>query len=90
MNDASIMEIAHSAIIMGIKLAAPILIVTMGIGLLVSIFQAATQVQEVTLTFVPKLIGVAIVIVVGGNWMLSEMITYTHQLFAMIPDLISS
>jgi flagellar biosynthetic protein FliQ len=75
---------------MGIKLAAPILLVTMGIGLLVSIFQAATQVQEVTLTFVPKLVGVALVIVVGGNWMLSEMITYTHQLFAMIPDLISS
>lgn len=90
MNDASIMEIARQAILVGTKLAAPILIVTIGIGLLVSIFQAATQVQEVTLTFVPKLIGVALVLMFGGNWMLSEMITFTHQLFAMIPDLIST
>lgn len=90
MNDASIMEIAHSAITIGIKLAAPILLVTMGIGLLISIFQAATQVQEVTLTFVPKLIAVAIVIVIGGNWMLNEMISFTHELFRMIPSLIST
>lgn len=90
MNDASIMEIAHSAITIGIKLAAPILLVTMGIGLLISIFQAATQVQEVTLTFVPKLIAVAIVIVIGGNWMLNEMIAFTHELFRMIPSLIST
>ncbi|MFN8025647.1 MAG: flagellar biosynthesis protein FliQ [Acidimicrobiia bacterium] len=90
MNDASIMEIAHSAITIGIKLAAPILLVTMGIGLLISIFQAATQVQEVTLTFVPKLIAVALVIVIGGNWMLNEMISFTHELFRMIPSLIST
>jgi flagellar biosynthetic protein FliQ len=90
MNETSIMDIAHQTIIMGIKLTAPILAVTMGIGLAISLVQAATQVQEVTLTFVPKLVGVALVIVVSGNWMLNEMITFTHRLFDMLPSLIST
>jgi flagellar biosynthetic protein FliQ len=89
MNSTLIMEIAHQAIIISIKLAAPFLVVTVGIGLFVSILQAATQVQEVTLSFVPKLIGVAVVIAIGGSWMLNEIVAFTRQLFSMVPTLIA-
>ena len=87
MTDSSVMNIALQAILISIKLCAPILIVTLGIGLFISLIQSATQVQEVTLTFVPKLAGVAIVILLGGNWMLAQMIGFTHGLFALIPQL---
>lgn len=70
------------------KVAGPILIVSLAIGLGISLFQSVTQIQEMTLTFVPKLMAVAGVIVVGGNWMLHEIVTFTQQLFALIPDLI--
>jgi flagellar biosynthetic protein FliQ len=62
--------------------------VSLGIGLFIGLIQSATQIQEQTLTFVPKLAGVAIVIIIMGNWMLSQLITFTHQLFEMIPQLL--
>ena len=89
MTDTQVLHIAWEAILVTVKLAAPILAVTLGIGLFVSILQSATQVQEATLTFVPKLAGVALVIVLAGNWMLNTLITFTHELFRMIPQLIS-
>jgi flagellar biosynthesis protein FliQ len=89
MTDTQVVHIAWEAILVTVKLAAPILAVTLGIGLFVSILQSATQVQEATITFVPKLAGVALVIVLAGNWMLNTLIDFTHELFRMLPQLIA-
>jgi len=70
------------------KVAGPILVISLAIGLGVSLLQSVTQIQEVTLTFVPKLVGVALVIVIAGNWMLNTLVEFTRQLFEMIPSLI--
>ncbi len=88
MNDSSVIEIATQSIILATKLAGPILIVSLLIGLGIGMIQSATQIQEQTLAFVPKLAGIAIVIVLAGNWMLSQVIDFTHNLFDMVPNLI--
>lgn len=88
MNDASVTEIAIQSILLATKLAGPILIVSLAIGLGIGLIQSATQIQEQTLAFVPKLAGIALVIVIGGNWMLAEIIAFTNNLFAMVPKLI--
>ncbi len=88
MNDASVTEIAIQSILLATKLAGPILIVSLAIGLGIGIIQSATQIQEQTLAFVPKLAGIALVIVISGNWMLAEIISFTNNLFAMLPKLI--
>lgn len=81
MNDTAILQIALQAMLVTAKLAMPILVVSLAIGVGVSMIQSVTQVQEVTLTFVPKLIGVGLVVLLGGNWMLNEMIQFTRALF---------
>ena len=88
MNDAAVMDIAVQAMMITMKLAAPILIVSLGIGVAISLLQSVTQVQEFTLTFVPKLAGIALVIVVAGGWMLHELISFTEDLFERVPSLI--
>lgn len=87
MNDAAVLEIALQAIIVAAKLAAPILLVTLGVGFFISLLQSVTQIQEVTLTFVPKLMAVALVIVLAGNWMLAEIVSFTTELYEGIPRL---
>ena len=88
MNDTSVIEIATQTLLVAAKISAPILLVTLALGLGVSLVQSVTQVQEHTLTFVPKLAGVALVILVAGNWMLAELMGFTTHLFDLIPDLI--
>ena len=88
MSDADVLNIAAQALWTATKLAAPMLIVSLAIGTLVSLFQAVTQVQEMTLTFVPKLAGIAIVLVVSGSWMLAQLSDFTRQLFESIPRLL--
>ncbi len=90
MNDSTVTEIAVQAILLATKLAAPILIVSLVIGLGIGLIQSATQIQEQTLTFVPKLLGVALVIVFAGNWMLAETTGFVTHLFDMIPRLLHS
>jgi flagellar biosynthetic protein FliQ len=90
MTDTSVVEIAIQAMILTAKLTGPFLAVSLAIGFAVSLFQSVTQVQEVTLTFVPKLAGIGLVLALGGHWMLSEMISYTTQLFDTIPRLLQS
>ena len=85
MTDTAVLEIALQAILIAAKLCAPILLVTLAVGFGISLLQAVTQIQEVTLTFVPKLIAVAVVIMVAGNWMLAEMVGFTGDLYEMIP-----
>jgi flagellar biosynthetic protein FliQ len=89
-TDGSVIDIAVQSIILATKLAAPILGVALAIGLFIGILQSATQLQEQTLTFVPKLAGVALVIIITGHWMLSQWIGFTHNLFAMIPHLLQA
>lgn len=90
MNQAEIISIAVQTMLVVAKIVAPILLVSLSIGLSVSLLQSVTQIQEITLTFVPKLVGVGLVILLAGNWMMGTLVSYTHQLFAMIPRLISS
>ena len=89
MTDTTVIEIALRMMTVTAKVAAPILITSLAIGLAVSLFQSVTQIQEVTLTFVPKVAGVALVILISGHWMLGQLIGFTHQLFDLIPRLIS-
>jgi len=88
MNDASITEMALDAMLLVAKLGAPILLTAMAIGLLIGMVQSATQLQEATITFVPKLFGVGLVLLLCGNWMLNSAVTYTHELFAALPTLL--
>ena len=85
MTDTAVLEIALQAIMIAAKLSAPILIVTLAVGFGISLLQAVTQIQEVTLTFVPKLVAVALVIMIAGNWMLGEMTSFTSGLYDLIP-----
>jgi len=87
MTDTVVLEIALQAIVIAAKLCAPILLVTLGVGFAISLLQSVTQIQEVTLSFVPKLLAVALVILLAGNWMLAEMVSFTTTLFEMIPRL---
>ena len=88
MTDSTVIDIAIQTMMITAKLAAPILIVSLAIGVAVSLLQSVTQVQEYTLTFVPKLAGIAIVIVVAGSWMLHQLVAFTQDLFDRVPQLI--
>lgn len=88
MTDAAVIQIALQAIIISAKLAAPILVVSLAVGLGISILQSVTQIQEVTITFVPKLVGVGLVILVSGHWMLREIVAFTQALFTELPSLL--
>lgn len=88
MTDQSVIHIATMTMIVAAKVSGPVLVMSLAIGLGISLIQSITQIQEVTLTFVPKLAGVAMVIVVSGNWMLKQLVAYTQQMFDLIPSLI--
>jgi len=85
MNEATAIQIATEAIVISAKLAGPVLIVSLVVGVFVSLIQTVTSVQEMTLTFVPKLIGVSLIIVMAGAWMLTELTTYVEALWLSIP-----
>ena len=87
MNEATAIQIATDAIIIAAKLAGPILVVSLVVGVFVSLIQTVTSIQEMTLTFVPKLIGVALIIIMGGGWMLSELTGWVENLWTSIPKL---
>jgi flagellar biosynthesis protein FliQ len=88
-NDAAVVDLAVQTMIVATKLGAPILLVSLAIGFGVSVIQSVTQIQEITLSFVPKLIGVACVILFSGRWMLNEAIDFTNMLFAALPQLLA-
>ena len=89
MSDTDVIQLATQALWTATKLAAPILIVSMVIGTAISLLQAVTQVQEMTLTFVPKLLGIAVVLIVSGGWMLAQLTDFTRQLFESIPSIVA-
>ncbi|MES2742115.1 MAG: flagellar biosynthesis protein FliQ [Pseudomonadota bacterium] len=88
MTPESVMTLGRNAMEITLMVAAPMLLVALVIGLIVSIFQAATQINESTLSFIPKLIGIFAALVVAGPWMLSVMLDYMRQVFTGIPGLV--
>jgi flagellar biosynthesis protein FliQ len=87
-DTATVVTIIGQAVVMIAKLAGPFLVATLVVGLTVSLFQAVTTVQEFTLTFLPKLIVVAVIIAISGHWMVSQIVDYTQQLYNSIPSLV--
>jgi flagellar biosynthesis protein FliQ len=88
-TDATVIDIAVRTMLVTAKLASPILLVSLAVGFGISLVQSVTQVQDVTLTFVPKMIGVALVIALAGNWMLAELVGFTRGLFDLVPQLVA-
>jgi flagellar biosynthesis protein FliQ len=88
MTPETIVDLGQQAMTLTVKLTAPMLLASLATGLLIAMFQAATQINEMTLTFVPKLIVMALIILFAGHWMLQLLIDYTQELFRNIPVLI--
>jgi len=88
MNQDVVINVSMQAMQLAFMVAMPLLLVALAVGLVVSVFQAVTQIQEQTLTFIPKIVAMGVVLVVAGPWMLSEVVTYTQQLYSSIPTMI--
>jgi flagellar biosynthetic protein FliQ len=88
MTPESVMTMGRTAMEVTLMVAAPMLLVALIIGLIVSIFQAATQINEATLSFIPKLVGIFVALIVAGPWMLAVMLDYMRAVFTGIPGLI--
>ncbi len=88
MTDTTIIELAMRTMMVALKLSAPILVTSLVIGFVVSLFQSMTQIQEFTLAFVPKLVGVGIALLICGNWMLHTLMTFTVDLFEGLPAML--
>ena len=89
MTPEMVMTMGRHAMQITLMIAIPMLLVALAIGLLVSVFQAATQINEMTLSFIPKLIGVFLVLDLGGPWMLSVLTDYFRELFSSIPGMLT-
>lgn len=88
MTPESIMAMGYEAMKLSLLLGAPLLLVALVTGLLISLFQAATQINEMTLSFIPKLLAVFATLVIAGPWMLSLVLDYMRALFSSIPQLV--
>jgi len=89
LTDNQVIHLGFAAMTVAVKLSAPIRLTALVVGFAISLFQSVTQVQEATLSFVPKAIGIGVALLLSGNWMLHEIVTYTTTLFAQIPALIN-
>lgn len=88
MTPETVMTLGAQALRLTLVVAAPLLLVALVVGLVVSIFQAATQINESTLSFIPKLVAIFATLVIAGPWMLGEMVDYIRELFSSIPQLV--
>ncbi|MDI3500301.1 MAG: flagellar biosynthesis protein FliQ [Thermoanaerobacter sp.] len=88
MNTGVVIDIGREALTVTLKVASPLLAVALGVGLLISIFQATTQIQEQTLSFVPKIVAILISLILFGPWMLTTLVNYTQRLFLNINNFI--
>ena len=88
MSPESIMTLGRQALELSVMVSAPLLLTALGVGLLISIFQAATQINEMTLSFIPKLLAMVLVLVVSGPWMIGLMVDYIRRLFSGIPGMV--
>ena len=89
MSDVLVVDLARRALMMAIMLGGPLLLVALLVGLIISLVQAVTQIQEQTLAFVPKLVAVALVFLIGLPWMVQMAVRYTTEIFRTIPGLAS-
>jgi flagellar biosynthetic protein FliQ len=89
MDTNSVLDIALQGLLVAAKLSAPVLITALVVGFAISLLQSITQIQEVTLSFVPKAIAVGVALLIAGHWMISEIVSFTHRMFEMIPSLLN-
>jgi flagellar biosynthetic protein FliQ len=89
-NQDTVVNLAAQAMSLALKIAGPLLLVALVIGIVVSVFQAVTQIQEQSLSLIPKIAGVAVVIVLLGPWMLGQLVAYTSALYGAIPSMVGS
>jgi flagellar biosynthesis protein FliQ len=89
MSHALVTDLARNALMVALLVAAPMLLVAIAVGLIVSVFQTVTQIQEQTLSFVPKLVAVSVVFLVALPWIMQLMVQYTTELLRSLPNLIS-
>lgn len=90
MDQDTVVNLASQALSVTFKLAMPLLGIGLVIGLAVSVFQAVTQINEQTLSFIPKVVALAAVLLIGGPWMLNTMLAYTSELWGQIPQLVGT
>ena len=90
MDQDVVITLVSGALQLALKIALPLLGVGLVIGLAVSVFQAVTQIQEQTLSFIPKVLALAGVLVVGGPWMLNQLVSYTQDLWLSIPQMVGA
>ncbi len=88
MQETQVLDLARRAIVLALQLSLPILSLSLVIGVVVSLFQAVTQIQEQTLTFVPKLLALSVALVLLGPWMLHAIVGFTAGLFSSLPNVI--
>ena len=83
-----VMSLAQSAMTLTVMLVGPALIVSLIIGVLISMIQAATQINEATLTFIPKMVGIGLVLIILGSWMLQQLVSFTSTLISSLPNFV--
>lgn len=87
MNSSTVLHLASQALVLVAELAGPVLVVSLVVGMIVALFQAVTSIQEFTLTFLPKVVAIAVVILILGHWMLGITVAFTEHLYNQIPTL---
>jgi flagellar biosynthesis protein FliQ len=90
MNQDTVVNLASQAMSLALKVGAPLLIAALVVGVIVSVFQAVTQIQEQSLSLIPKIVAVAVVLVVLGPWMLGQLVSYTTALYTAIPTMVGA
>ena len=90
MADGYVMQLASMMVLTAAKLAAPILLNALLIGFAVSLIQALTQLQDQTIAFVPKIIGVGVALIISGNWMIQTLVNFTFDSFQLLPSMLGS
>jgi flagellar biosynthesis protein FliQ len=89
MDDTTVLHLASQALVLIAELAGPVLVVSLAVGLFVALFQAVTSIQEFTLTFLPKVVAIGLVLLLLGHWMLGTAVAFTEQLYRSIPDVLA-
>jgi len=85
-DEGAVIDLTMRTLELALKLGLPLLMAALIVGLLVSVFQAVTQIQEMTLSFIPKILAMVVVVVVAGPWMLGQLTSYTRELYGSIPE----
>jgi flagellar biosynthesis protein FliQ len=88
MTESYVLSLAQNAVTVMLILAGPVLLVSLIVGSLISLVQAATQINEVTMTFVPKLVGIGLVVALLGSWMLQRLLVFTSNIFTSLPNFV--